>query len=96
MDSCQSNPACPGRQLSYKTSQHGGELIVADRWYPSTQIHHGCRAPDGPPCRLVGKHRIDKHLLCPQTGEIVEPRRQRQLRPSRSHNAIGSPANPIG
>ena len=28
MDSCQSNPACPGRQLSYKTSQHGGELIV--------------------------------------------------------------------
>ena len=61
MDSCQSNPACPGRQLSYKTSQHCGLFFFSYCWYPSSQIHHGCMAPDGTPCRPVGKHRIDKH-----------------------------------
>jgi hypothetical protein len=27
--------------------------------------------PDGTPCRLVGKGRVDKHLVCPLSGDIV-------------------------
>lgn len=59
-------------QLVYKTTKFGSILTVADRWFPSSQIHHGCHLPDGTPCRLVGKGRIDKHLMCPLTGEIVD------------------------
>jgi putative transposase len=59
-------------QLAYKTACWGGSLTVADRWFASSQIHHGCSAPDGTPCRLVGKGRIDKLLVCPQTGEVVD------------------------
>ena len=44
-----------GPQLAYKTIRYGGELVVADRWFASSQIHHGCTTPDGTPCRLVGK-----------------------------------------
>jgi len=58
--------------LVYKTARHGGELVVADRWFPSSQIHHCCTAPDGTPCRLLGKGRIDKSLVCPHTGEVVD------------------------
>ncbi|WP_301123551.1 IS607 family element RNA-guided endonuclease TnpB [Mycolicibacterium fortuitum] len=59
-------------QLVYKTTKFGSTLTVADRWYPSSQIHHGCTDTDGTPCRLVGKGRIDKHLTCPITGEMVD------------------------
>jgi putative transposase len=45
---------------------------VADRWFASSQIHHGCHHPDGTPCRLVGKYRLDKQLVCPQTGALVD------------------------
>jgi putative transposase len=61
-----------GSQLAYKTTRYGGELILTDRWFPSSRIHHGCTTPDGAPCRLIGKGRIDKHLVCPQTGEVVD------------------------
>jgi putative transposase len=63
--------------LVYKSARYGGELVVADRWFPSSQIHHGCTAPGGSPCRLVGKGRIDKSLVCPHTGDVVD----------RDHNA---------
>ena len=63
--------------LAYKTTRHGSTLIVADRWFASSQIHHGHTQPDGIPCRLVGKGRVDKHPLCPTTGEVVD----------RDHNA---------
>jgi putative transposase len=66
-----------GPMLAYKSVRHGGELVVADRWFASSQIHHGCTAPDGTPCRLVGKGRIDKLLVCPHTGDVVD----------RDHNA---------
>jgi putative transposase len=66
-----------GPQLAYKTTRHGGMLTVADRWFASSQIHHGCTAPDGTPCRLLGPGRIDKQLVCPHTGELVD----------RDHNA---------
>ena len=59
-------------QLTYKTLRHGSTLTVADRWFASSQIHHGCYQPEGSPCRLVGKGRIDKHLICPVTGEVVD------------------------
>lgn len=47
-------------QLVYKATKFGSTLTVADRWYPSSQIHHGCYQPDGTPCRL--KHRQTPHL----------------------------------
>jgi putative transposase len=59
-------------QLEYKARRHGGTLVIADRWFPSSQIHHGCACPDGSPCRLEGKHRLDKLLRCPLTGQLVD------------------------
>ncbi|MGH3523540.1 MAG: IS607 family element RNA-guided endonuclease TnpB [Mycobacterium sp.] len=59
-------------QLAYKTARHGAMLTVADRWFASSQIHHGCTQSDGTPCRLIGKGRVDKHLVCPLTGEVVD------------------------
>jgi transposase len=32
------------RQLAYKTAWHGGRLLVADRWYPSSKTCSGCGA----------------------------------------------------
>jgi len=58
--------------VAYKTAKFGNVLIKADRWLASSQIHYGCTDPDGTPCRLVGKGLIDKHLTCPQTGEVVD------------------------
>ncbi|MGH7734254.1 MAG: IS607 family element RNA-guided endonuclease TnpB, partial [Gemmatimonadales bacterium] len=59
-------------QLAHKTARHGAMLTVADRWFASSQIHHGCTQPDGTPCRLIGKGRVDKHLVCPLAGEVVD------------------------
>ena len=66
-----------GPQLAYKTARYGGVLTVVDRWFPSSQTHHGCVGPGGTLCRLIGKHRVDKHLVCTHTGEVVD----------RDHNA---------
>jgi putative transposase len=57
-----------GPQLAYKTIRYGGEFVVADRWFASSQIHHGCTTPDGTSCRLISRGRIDKQLVCPLTG----------------------------
>jgi hypothetical protein len=90
-----------GPLLAYKTTRHGGVLTVADRWFASSQIHHGCTQPDGTSCRLTGKHRLDKQLVCPQTGEFVDrdhnaARNLRQLWPSQGHGPIGTQTNPKG
>jgi putative transposase len=66
-------------QLAYKTARFGGVLTVADRWFASSQIHHGHTQPGGTPCRLVGKGRVDKKLVCPQTGEVVDRDRNAAL-----------------
>ena len=58
--------------LVYKTARCVGRLTVADRWFASSQIHHGCTPPDGAPCRLIGKGKLDKKLVCPRTGELVD------------------------
>ena len=33
----------PRRHLSYKTGWYGSELVVADRWFPSSKTCHMCR-----------------------------------------------------
>jgi putative transposase len=66
-------------QLAYKTARYGAVLTVADRWFASSQIHHGHTTPDGTPCRLIGKGRIDKKLVCPGTGEVVDRDRNAAL-----------------
>jgi putative transposase len=66
-------------QLAYKTARYGTELTVVDRWFPSSQIHHGCIQPDGTPCRLTGKGHIDKQLVCPLTGQLVDRDRNAAL-----------------
>jgi putative transposase len=78
-------------QLVYKTARGGGVLTVADHWFASSQIHHGCIAPDGTPCRLTGSGRIDKHLVCPSTGEVVDRDRNaaRNLRDWPDHASCG-------
>jgi putative transposase len=32
------------RMLAYKTAWHGGHLVTADRWYPSSKTCSGCGA----------------------------------------------------
>ena len=32
------------RMLGYKTVRNGGQLIIADRWYPSSRTCSGCGA----------------------------------------------------
>jgi putative transposase len=32
----------PRRHLSYKTGWYGSELVVADRWFPSSKTCHAC------------------------------------------------------
>lgn len=60
-------------QLAYKAGQGGTVLTVASRWFPSSQIQHGHVLPGGAPCRLEGmRSKLDKHLTCPVTGEIVD------------------------
>ncbi|HUH69918.1 MAG TPA: IS607 family element RNA-guided endonuclease TnpB [Mycobacterium sp.] len=66
-------------QLAYKTARYDTMLTVADRWFPSSQIHHGCTHEDGTPCRLIGKGRIDKQLVCPITGQVVDRDRNAAL-----------------
>jgi putative transposase len=52
--------------LVYKTAWHGGSLVVADRWFPSSKIHHGCG------CRLIEPRKLAKQLACAVTGEIID------------------------
>ena len=35
-------------QLAYKTTRHGTVLTVADRWFASSHIHHGCPTTASP------------------------------------------------
>jgi len=52
--------------LAYKARRSGTEVIVADRWYPSSQIHHGCG------CRLIAPARLARQLVCQVTGKPVD------------------------
>jgi putative transposase len=51
---------------TYKAERSGTRLTVADRWFPSSEIHHGCG------CKLTAEHKLDKMLVCASTGELVD------------------------
>jgi transposase len=51
-----------GHILNMTLSERWGRLFVS--------VSYALRTPEN--CRLVGKGRIDKHLLCPRTGEVVD------------------------
>lgn len=76
---CDAAMGLVGPMLAYKTARYRAVLTVADRWFPSSQIHHGCTTPEGTPCRLIGKRRIDKLLVCPRTGAAVDRDRNAAL-----------------
>lgn len=52
--------------LSYKAQRAGCRVVVADRWYPSSQLHHGCG------CRLEAPTRMAKLLVCQVSGQMVD------------------------
>jgi putative transposase len=52
--------------LTYKTTWRGSTLVIADRWFPSSKVHHGCG------CRLVEATKLAKHLTCAVTGDSVD------------------------
>jgi putative transposase len=51
--------------LAYKAERAGLRLVVADRWFPSSKLHHGCGG------QLVGK-KLAKILTCEICGEEVD------------------------
>jgi putative transposase len=52
--------------LGYKRARTGTTVTIAERWYPSSQIHHGCG------CRLYAPARLARQLACQVTGELVD------------------------
>ena len=52
--------------LTYKAAETGTTVTIADRWYPSSQLHHGCG------CRLIAATRMAKNLTCQVTGELAD------------------------
>jgi putative transposase len=53
-------------KLTYKATWHGCDLVVADRWFASSKLHHGCG------CTLIAPRKLAKHLVCAVTGELVD------------------------
>jgi len=53
-------------QLTYKMDWRGTTLTLADRWFASSKIHHGCS------CRLIEPKKLAKQLVCAVTGELVD------------------------
>jgi putative transposase len=53
-------------QLTYKMAWRRAAPTIADRWFASSQIHHGCR------CRLVEPRKLAKQLVCATTGELAD------------------------
>ena len=51
---------------TYKAGRSRSKLTVVDRWFPSSQIHHGCG------CKLIAEHKLDKMLVCASTEELVD------------------------
>jgi putative transposase len=59
--------------LAYKSERAGTRVVVGDRWYPSSQIHHGCG------CQLLAPAKLAKLLVCRVTGELVDRDRNAAL-----------------
>ncbi len=54
--------------VASKAQRAGAELVVADRWSATSQIHHGCG------CRLSSPHgnKLAKKLACAVSDELVD------------------------
>lgn len=52
------------RQLGYKYRQCETRVVVVDRWFASSQVHHGCGC-------LLGRS-MDKWLVCQVSGLLVD------------------------
>jgi putative transposase len=59
-------------QLAYKAGGYAGAPTVSDRWFASSQIHHGHTTSDGASCLLIDKGHIGKKLVCLQTGQVID------------------------
>lgn len=53
-------------QLTYKMRWRGTAPIIADRWFASSKIHHGCG------CRLIEPRKLARQLICAVTGGLVD------------------------
>ncbi len=53
-------------QLTYKMRWRGTAPAVADRWFASSKIHHGCG------CRLIEPRKLARLLVCAVTGELID------------------------
>lgn len=59
--------------LTHKSERTGTRVVVGDRWYPSSQIHHGCG------CQLLAPAKLAKLLVCQVTGKLVDRDRNAAL-----------------
>ena len=50
------------RQLEYKTAWRGGQVVIVDRWYPSSKTCSGCGV------RLAQLELAVRHWTCPGCG----------------------------
>ena len=73
-------------QLAHKMGWRGTQPTVANRWFASSQIHHGCG------CRLIEPKKLAKQLICAVTGEPVDRDRNaaQNLRDWPDHASCGS------
>jgi putative transposase len=55
-----------GRQLSYKAPTAGSQVIWVDRFFPSSQLHHGCGG------RKADLSLNERSWKCPVCGQVVE------------------------
>ena len=62
-----------GPILQYKAERTGAKVITADRWFASSQIHHGCG------CRLIAPSKLARQLACAVTGELADRDRNASL-----------------
>lgn len=74
------------RQLDYKTAWSGRELVVADRWYPSSKTCHGCGA-------VKAKLRLSERTFnCDHCGYTAD----RDLNAARNLAGLASTASCVG
>ena len=55
-----------GRQLRYKAPEAGSQLVSVDRFFPSSQLHHGCGG------RKADLSLSERSWRCAMCGELVE------------------------
>lgn len=56
---CDASWAKFARQLSYKQQWRGGELVLADRWYPSSRLCLTAGSPEATSPWLIGSSRVN-------------------------------------